>query len=137
MPTKDIYHDLVKNALISQGWTITHDPLVIPAGVRKVFIDLGAEMIGAERNNEKIAIEIKSFVGQSELNEFHSALGQYRVYKIALTDKEPERMLYLGISEDIYEDFFQDTFIQKVINQNEVNLLIYNIESKQIVKWIK
>ena len=27
MPAKDIYHDTVKNALIKDGWTITHDPL--------------------------------------------------------------------------------------------------------------
>ena len=28
MPVKDIYHDTVKNALIKDGWTITHDPLI-------------------------------------------------------------------------------------------------------------
>jgi hypothetical protein len=28
MPSKDIYHRL-KSALIKDGWTITHDPLLI------------------------------------------------------------------------------------------------------------
>jgi hypothetical protein len=28
MLTKDIYHDTVKRALIKDGWTITHDPLI-------------------------------------------------------------------------------------------------------------
>ncbi len=27
MPAKDIYHDVVKQALIKDGWTITDDPL--------------------------------------------------------------------------------------------------------------
>lgn len=27
MPARDIYHNTVKNALIKDGWTITHDPL--------------------------------------------------------------------------------------------------------------
>ena len=29
MPAKDIYHDNVKNALIKEGWKITHAPLTI------------------------------------------------------------------------------------------------------------
>jgi hypothetical protein len=40
MPAKDIYHDTVKNALIKDGWTITHDPLVLRWGTTDVFIDL-------------------------------------------------------------------------------------------------
>jgi hypothetical protein len=43
MPKKDLYHDHVRNALIEEGWTITHDPLYIRVGKRKGFIDLGAE----------------------------------------------------------------------------------------------
>ena len=29
MPARDFYHDVVKLALIADGWTITHDPLVL------------------------------------------------------------------------------------------------------------
>jgi XisH protein len=58
---RDKYHDLVKIALEKEGWTITHDPYFIRLGRRKGYIDLGAEMIGAERGLEKIAIEIKTF----------------------------------------------------------------------------
>jgi hypothetical protein len=29
MPRKDIYHDVVKKALIAEGWLITHDPFHI------------------------------------------------------------------------------------------------------------
>lgn len=29
MPAKDMYHDVAKNALIKEGWSITDDPLFI------------------------------------------------------------------------------------------------------------
>lgn len=55
---KDKYHQLVKNALITEGWIITDDPLYIPTFKRTVQIDLGAErLIGAEKANLKIAVE--------------------------------------------------------------------------------
>lgn len=43
MPAKDIYHDHVRNALIKDGWTITHDPLVLKWGLKDLYINLGAE----------------------------------------------------------------------------------------------
>lgn len=46
-----------------------------------MYIDLGAESIAAaEREGQKIAIEIKSFLGASSISEFHTALGQYFNY---------------------------------------------------------
>jgi len=58
---------VVIQALQADGWTITHDPLLIPFGDRRLFIDLGAERvtIGAERGSERIAVEIASFVADS------------------------------------------------------------------------
>ena len=74
MPAKDIYHDTVKNALIKDGWTITDDPLVISIGKKDLFIDLGAEkLIAAEKDSKKIAVEIKSFIGSSQVNDLKNA----------------------------------------------------------------
>lgn len=58
MPRHDIYHDTVKNALVKDGWTITHDPLVLPFGQRKVYVDIGAEApFGAECENSVFRYE--------------------------------------------------------------------------------
>ena len=81
MAAKDLYHDLVKELLIADGWTITHDPLLLSFGVRKVYADIGAErLIAAEREKEKIAVEVKSFVGLSVIGDLERALGQWRIY---------------------------------------------------------
>ncbi|NJM58625.1 MAG: hypothetical protein HC857_16130 [Synechococcales cyanobacterium RU_4_20] len=62
MPSKDVIHDPVKRSIQTAGWQITDDPYVISYGERFLFIDLGAQghFIGAERDNQRIAIEIKA-----------------------------------------------------------------------------
>src|SRR5436190_6271049 len=98
MPTRDIYHDTVKNALIKDGWTITHDPYTLTFGQRNVFVDLGAErLVAAERNQEKIAVEIKSFHGASDVRDLEMALGQYVFYRSLLARFEPGRKLFLAV----------------------------------------
>src|SRR3954463_401373 len=70
MSAKDHYHDCVKNALIKDGWVITHDPLRLPWGKKDLYVDLGAEqLLAAEKGEVRIAVEIKSFLGRSEVDD--------------------------------------------------------------------
>ncbi|HBE18158.1 MAG TPA: hypothetical protein DEG17_22230 [Cyanobacteria bacterium UBA11149] len=91
MPTKDKFHDVVVIALQKDGWQITDDPLRIRISpTTNLYIDLGAEkIIAAQRDREKIAVEIKSFLGVSAIAEFHTALGQFINYRYALLDFDP------------------------------------------------
>jgi len=85
MPVRYTFHNAVRHALEKDGWRITHDPLHIDLIDIEVYIDLGAEqLLGAERNNEKIAVEIKSFLASSTISEFHLALGQFINYRFVL-----------------------------------------------------
>ncbi len=53
MSRRDKYHYVVKDALIREGWAITHDPYVFKTDP-KLSTDLGAErLIAAERGVEK------------------------------------------------------------------------------------
>lgn len=66
MPARDIYHDTVKTALEKEGWIITDDPLTLRFGGRQLMVDLGAEhLLAAEKEGQRIAVEIKSFAGLS------------------------------------------------------------------------
>jgi hypothetical protein len=137
MPAKDIFHNSLKNALIKEDWTITDDPLYLDYGGVDLYVDLGAEkMIAAEKNQQKIAVEIKSFNRPSLVAEFHSALGQFLNYRLVLEDIEPERQLYLAISEDVYESFFTLIFTQKAVKKYQVKLIIYNPNQEVIKQWI-
>ncbi len=104
----------------------------------KVQIDLAAEnAIAAERNAEKIAVEIKSFISGSDINEFHTALGQYLNYCQALEEVEPERLIYLAVPSETYLDFFQLSFVQHAIQRYQIRLIIYDPKREEIRQWIK
>jgi len=137
MSAKDATHDAVRHALEKDGWTITQDPYYIKVGGFEMYIDLGAEeIVAAEREGQKIAVEIKSFLGASSISEFHTALGQFFNYRLALEEKDPERTLYLAVPLNTYDEFFTLQFIQKAVNRAALKLLIYNEQEEVISQWI-
>jgi hypothetical protein len=136
MSAKDIFHKAVKTALEKDSWVITDDPLKIEWGEVELYIDLAAErLIAAERAEQKIAVEVKSFLGQSAVYEFHGALGQFINYRTILEQQEPERILYLAVPLDTYDAFFCLPFTQAVMQQNKVNLIVYNPRLQEIALW--
>lgn len=137
MPARDKYHDAVKNALIKDSWTITADPYIIRYEDAELYADLAAEKpIAAERQGQRIVVEIKSFVGKSLMYDFHNALGQYIVYRNLIQLTEPEYKLYLAIDEIVYEEFFQRKSVQVVTAQNSLLLMIVDTEKEEIKQWI-
>lgn len=137
MPSKDLFHDAVRHALEKEGWIITHDPLHLRLGKIDMYIDLGAEkVLAAEKGERKIAIEIKSFLRTSTITDFYLALGQFIPYKMALEELEPERTLYLAVPRDVYDIFFEQTFIQKIVKNQQVKLIVYDSNKEEIDRWI-
>jgi len=133
---KDRFHNAVRTALEKEGWIITADPYAVSVGDVDFEIDLAAEMLAAERAGEKIAVEIKSFIGGSNVSEFHTALGQFLNYQFALEEFDPQRKLYLAIPESIYKSFFQRRFTQSVVARTQLNLVIYDEQKELIVQWL-
>jgi hypothetical protein len=137
MPKRDIYHNQVKNALIKEGWLITDDPLSIQFGGIDLYVDLGIEkLIAAKRDEQQIAVEIKSFQSASLISEFHTAVGQFINYRIALENEELNYTLYLAVPLETYNSFFQRQLPQTVIQRYHFKLVIYDIDTEEIIKWI-
>jgi len=138
MAAQDIIHDAVKNALIKDGWIITHDPYIIKYEEVTLHADLGAEhIIAAELAGIKIVVEIKSFVSPSPIQDIKIALGQYDLYQGFLEVLSPERKLYLAISKKVYERFFEQKAIQLIVQRYQLPILIVDVEREEIVKWTK
>jgi hypothetical protein len=136
MPQRDFYHRAVRQALVADGWTITHDPYFLSFGGNKGFIDLGAEIpLAAERDERRIAVEIKSFVGRSVVNDLADALGQYTLYKSWLLRKDPARLLYLAVDQEVAHANFADISIQVLIEDYQIRLLVVNAITERIVEW--
>jgi predicted component of type VI protein secretion system len=137
MSAKDLFHDAVRRGLEKDNWLITSDPLELEWEEVKVKIDLAAEqLIAAERDRQKIAVEIKSFISTSAISDFHTALGQFLNYRIMLEVNEPDRQLYLAVPLDAYETFFQSRFAQVSIDRYQLKLIVYEPLAEEIVKWI-
>ena len=137
MPRKDIYHDAVKRALIKDGWTITHDPFPLSIGEKNLSADLGAErLISAEKALQKIIVEIKSFVGRSDVKDLQQAIGQYIMYQRIMNYERIERLLYLAVKKDTYQSLFQIELGQLFLTDNFIRLIVFDKESEEILKWI-
>jgi hypothetical protein len=137
MSAKDLFHEAVKRGLEKDQWIITDDPLELEWEEVKVKIDLAAErLIAAKRGEEKIAIEIKSFIGTSAISDFHTALGQFLNYRIMLEAKDPDRQLYLAIPLETHNTFFQSQFARMVKERYQLKLIIYEPINEEIVQWI-
>lgn len=137
MPARDIYHSTVRHALEKTGWQVTADPYLLKAGMITMYVDLGAErLLAADNGSNKIAVEVKCFLKASDLTEFHLALGQFMNYKVALSKQEPDRVLYLAIPKDTYDSFFIQPFIQEVLQQYQIKLIVFQPESEVITQWL-
>jgi len=136
MPAKDLYHDAVCSALIKDGWTITDDPLILKIGRRSVFVDLRAEkLIVAERGSDKIAVEIKSFLSPSPINDLETAWGQFFMYARYLQKIEPERRLYLAVRRNTFETLFQEEVGQLLLEEPGFRLIVFDSNRSEIIQW--
>ena len=137
MPAKYLYHNKVKNALIKDGWNITDDPYILAIGKRDLFVDLGAEkLISAEKGNQKIAVEVKSFTSLSRVNDLEKALGQYILYYDIIQEVEPYRLLYLAILESVFEEIFTEPIGQILLKNKRFSLIIFDAKQEVICQWI-
>lgn len=137
MAARDLFHEAVKVALQKENWLITDDPLRLEVGGAKFEIDLGAErLLAAERAGKKIAVEIKTFLGDSPVTDYHLALGQFLNYRLALEFIEPGRILYLAIPIAVHEAFFQREFAQISVERYQISRIVYDPVREVIVQWI-
>jgi hypothetical protein len=136
MPARAHLHEHVRKALASDGWTITHDPLRLRWRRKDVYVDLGAErFLGAEKGRTRIAVEVKSFTGPSPIDALEKALGQFTLYHDILERVEPDRELYLAVSDTAYGDIFEDALGEILLDNRRMKLLVFNAETEVIERW--
>ena len=138
MSAKDIFHEPFIRALQKEGWMITHDPLTIPFDGTELFVDIGAErLIGAVRDGERIAVEIKSFLKPSPVQDLKEAVGQYILYGdiMAESKENADRTLYLAIREETYRIVFNKEQMQRLIQNRNIRLIVFDPSMEVIVLW--
>jgi hypothetical protein len=146
MPQRDTMHNLVKQALSNSGWEITDDPYVISYGKHNLFVDLaaipmpthgsmGGGIIGAQKQDRRIAVEIKEFRGRSKMADLEQALGQYVLYRLLLNRTDVERELYLAISDADFDQVFRTPVGEVVVNDLPLKLIIIDSQRVEVKEW--
>ncbi|MFT3766430.1 MAG: XisH family protein [Minicystis sp.] len=137
MPARDMLHPVVRRALERDGWEVTDDPLRLVVGRRSMYVDLGAEqLIGAARGTVRIAVEVKSFVGSSEIQDLETALGQFMLYNRVLRRDQPDRTLWLAVPSRVFSGLFREALGELLLEDGEIRLLVVDAEQEVIERWI-
>ncbi|MBR8827131.1 MAG: fatty-acid synthase [Gomphosphaeria aponina SAG 52.96 = DSM 107014] len=100
-------------------------------GEQKIYL-----LVAAEKEEIKIAVEVKSFVGKSDMNDLEKALGQYILYHDILAEREPKRTLYLAVTKRVFNDIFEEPIGKLLLKNNRLNLIAFDPIKEVIVKWI-
>jgi len=90
----------------------------------------------AEKGTEKIAVEIKSFIGTSEVEDLKNALGQYVLYEKIIKRQLLDRTLYLAIRENTFNSLFHQEIGQILLEEKTLKLIIFNPDNEVITQWI-
>lgn len=137
MARRDLYHETVIKALTDDGWAITDNPLHLSYGGRNLEVDLGAELpIGAVKGSRRIAVEVKSFIGKSEVVDLEDALGQYLLYRTLLSHLDPNRELFLAVSILAYDGIFSEPLGQLMVETYALRLLVFDDIERKVLQWI-
>ena len=132
----DIIHEPVRDAIDGAGWTITDEHYTVQFAEFTMLADLAAErVIAAERGKEKIAVEIKSFVKRSKVQDVRDSLGQYVMYRAFLAEVEPDRKLFMAISTQTEREIFQLNAVQFLVKQFAISLIVVDVTKKEVVSW--
>lgn len=131
-------HEAIKNALINEGWHISADPYRIVYKDTTLEADMKADkLLVATRENRSIVVEVKSFLRRSFIHEFLSACGQYQAYVFLLQEKQQTEVVYMAISDEIYQREFRREIVQVLLRRFSVRLLVVNTTDEVIVQWIE
>ena len=133
----DAIKPAVVAALLKDGWTVTHDPFTLDYEDITVLVDLAGErLLAAERGVERIAVEVKTFRASSPVRDFRDALGQYDIYRMILEDLQPERKLYVAVSEAGYERVFTLQAVARFMAKRPMPVVVVRPEAEEVVRWI-
>jgi len=137
MPAFDVCHNQVVRALQKEGWNVEAEQVTFSLGKRRIFIDIQA-VRGVNGNRQQMMlIEVKCFSNPKLVNEeLYYAIGQYLVYRAMLAERKSEVALFMSIPELVFNLAF-DLPIRRVIADSQIKLVIVNIESERVVRWIE
>ena len=105
-------------------------------GQQDVYVDFGAErLLAAEKTGQRIAVEIKSFLGASDTRDLEQAVGQYLLYRAIIERTDPKRQLFLAVPVDAWNDTFLDSLGQLMLESYHLNVIAFDHVTEEVIVW--
>jgi hypothetical protein len=83
-----------------------------------------------------IAVEIKSFLHPSLIQDLEQALGQFLLYSKILEQKDPDRTLYPATPQSVLDELFTDEIGQLLLNTTDLRLIFFEPNQEAITQWL-
>jgi XisH protein len=138
MPAKNVFHDIVVEALAADGWTVIADPLRLTFGDHDMYVDLGllGSALVAERAGREIAVEVQSFIGESVMNDLHRAVGQYVIYRAVLGEVRQGVPIYMAVHDEVFGEVFTDDLGKLLLSRLVQQVVVFDVATRRVVQWI-
>jgi hypothetical protein len=99
--------------------------------------DRARELFGLGTSEERrIAVEIKSFVGDSEVDDLEKAMGQYVLYLAVLAVQDPGRPLFLAVPHLVLRNVFDEPLGHLLVEDQSVRIVGFDPLNEVITRWI-
>jgi hypothetical protein len=137
MPALDQCHEHVVHALTKAGWRVQSAPYKLSSDLRTVYIDLSVSQGTNGDRQQILLVEVKCFPDRkSTTRDLYTAIGQYLVYRAMLANVGLDIPLYLAVPDDIYGQIF-DTVVIKAITDNQIKIVVVNLVTETVTRWIR
>ena len=70
------------------------------------------------------------------INDLKTTVGQYEIYLAYLEVIEPERKLYVAISQKAYKRIIAVSGLEIFLQKHPMPFIIIDIQKEEIVQWI-
>lgn len=133
MPALDRHHGSVVRALISAGWTVTAEQVLLAVDGRNLWIDIEAQMPPSQT---PVLIEVKTFEPSGSIVEYLGcATGKYSLYRAVLAHLDIGTPLYLAVPVNARYGIFEETVGQLVTESQDIRLIIFDPLGEELVEW--
>ena len=139
MPARNIYHDAVVQALVADGWTVTHDPLTVSFGGKDLFVDLAAERVTIAAESAGIRLRSKSRVSRvhRRVATCKKRWGNTTFIERCWQKRNRWRVLYLAVPRRIRDSLLAEPFGQLIVSRLRLRLLVFDEQKQRVVQWIE
>lgn len=78
---------------------------------------------------------MQSAVARSVVRWLEEAVGQYQLYRAVLARQQPDRRLFLAVTDDVYAGILTEEIGQIALTDLGVRVLVFDPARREVIRW--